>query len=119
MIRLERRFHDQIVKQALEELPNEACGLIAARDGTPTRLYRMQNADTNAAAANMQNYGGANWSAAGTSKKYKYAAKAANLAAAINATLATVSAMPKGRGASNRQRMLAWFDGMSSFYGKI
>lgn len=79
----------------------------------------MQNADLNAAATNMQNYGGANWSAAGTSKKYKYAAKAANLAAAINATLATVSAMPKGRGANNRQRMLAWFDGMSSFYGKI
>jgi proteasome lid subunit RPN8/RPN11 len=46
VIRLERRFHDQIVQQALEELPNEACGLIAARDGTPNRLYRMRNADT-------------------------------------------------------------------------
>ena len=45
MIRLERRFHDQIVQQAFEELPNEACGLIAARDGAPVRLYRMRNAD--------------------------------------------------------------------------
>ena len=45
MIRLGRRFHDQIVQQAFEELPNEACGLIAATDGTPVRLYRMRNAD--------------------------------------------------------------------------
>ena len=45
MITLERRFHDQIVQQAIDELPNEACGLIAARDGAPVRLYRMRNAD--------------------------------------------------------------------------
>lgn len=79
----------------------------------------MQNADPNMAAANMTNYGGANWSTAGTSKKYKYAAKSTNLANAINAVLATVSAMPKGRGANNQARMLAWFNGMSQYYGKI
>ena len=45
MIRLERRFHDQIVQQAFEELPNEACGLIAARDGAPVRLFPIRNAD--------------------------------------------------------------------------
>jgi len=45
VITLERRFHDQIVQQAIDELPNEACGLIAARDGTPVRLCPMRNAD--------------------------------------------------------------------------
>jgi [CysO sulfur-carrier protein]-S-L-cysteine hydrolase len=45
VIKIERRFHDQIVQQAFDELPNEACGLIAAREGTPVRLYPMQNAD--------------------------------------------------------------------------
>lgn len=76
-------------------------------------------ADPNQAAANMQQYGGANWSTAGTSKKYKYANKATNLANAINSVLSTVAAMPKGRGANNQARMLAWFNGMSAYYGKI
>jgi hypothetical protein len=79
----------------------------------------MQNADLNAAATNMQNHGGTNWSNAGTSKKYKFARKAASLAAAINTVLANVEQMPKGRGANNRARMLAWHDQMSAFYGKI
>ena len=76
-------------------------------------------ADPNKAADNMQNYGGANWSAAGTNKKYKFAAKAQNLASAINSVMATVASLPKGRGANNKARMNAWFDGMSAFYGKI
>jgi hypothetical protein len=79
----------------------------------------MQNANTDQAATNMQQYGGANWSTAGTSKKYKYAAKAQALASAINNVLATVSAMPKGRGPNNQARMNAWFTGMSAYYGKI
>jgi len=79
----------------------------------------MANADLNQASANMTQYGGANWSAAGTSKKYKYAAVAPALANAINSVMQTVSAMPKGRGANNQARMLAWYNGMSAFYGKI
>jgi hypothetical protein len=79
----------------------------------------LANANVNQAATNMQQYGGTNWSTAGTSKKYKYAAKAANLANAINSVLSTVDAMPKGKGANNQARMLAWFNGMSAFYGKI
>ena len=79
----------------------------------------LQNADLNAAANNMQQFGGTNWGAAGTSKKYKYAAKAANLAAAINSVMSTVDAMPKGRGANNIARMVAWAQGMGAFYGKI
>jgi hypothetical protein len=79
----------------------------------------MQNADLNAASTNMTQYGGTNWGQAGTTKKYKYARKSANLAAAINQVMATVAVMPKGRGANNRARMLAWFDGMATYYGKI
>ena len=50
----------------------------------------MAKADTNKAADNMTNYGGANWSTAGTTKKYKYAAVAPALAAAINTVLSIV-----------------------------
>jgi hypothetical protein len=79
----------------------------------------MQNADLVAAANNMQQFGAANWTNAGTAKKYKYAKKAANLAAAINAVRATVEAMPRGKGANNVARMVAWAQGMGAYYGKI
>jgi hypothetical protein len=79
----------------------------------------MANANLNQASANMTQYGGQNWATAGTSKKYKYAAKATNLAAAINAVSATVDAMPKGKGANNQARMIAWSNGMAAYYGKI
>lgn len=79
----------------------------------------MANADLNAAAANMQQYGATNWQNAGTAKKYKYARKATSLANAINAVLQNVDAMAKGRGTNNRARMLAWHDQMSAYYGKI
>jgi len=79
----------------------------------------MAAANVNQASANMTQYGGANWSAAGTSKAYKFAAIAPALAAAETAVLATVNAMPKGRGANNQARMNAWFTGMSAYYGKI
>ena len=49
MVQIERRFRDEIVQQALEEFPNEACGLIAAKDGNPVRVYRMRNADASPA----------------------------------------------------------------------
>jgi hypothetical protein len=81
--------------------------------------HGMAGADLNAAATNMVNHGGQNWSNAGTSKKYKYQRKSASLAAAINSVMASVDTMPKGRGANNRARMMAWFDQMSQYYGKI
>jgi hypothetical protein len=76
-------------------------------------------ADLNKASDNMTNFGGSNWSTAGTTKKYKFAAKAPALASAISTVLSTVNAMPKGRGGNNRARAMAWFDGMSAYYGKI
>jgi hypothetical protein len=81
--------------------------------------HGLANADPNVAATNMTNYGAANWGQSGTNKKYKYQAKAANLANAINAVQSTVSSMPKGRGANNIARMNAWAQGMAAYYGKI
>ena len=45
MIELEHAFFQEIVEQALREFPNEACGLIAAKEGKPARAYPMRNAD--------------------------------------------------------------------------
>jgi proteasome lid subunit RPN8/RPN11 len=45
VIELERSFYEEILQQALSEFPNEACGLIAAKEGMPVRVYAMKNAD--------------------------------------------------------------------------
>ena len=45
MIELDHAFYDEIVQQALGEFPSEACGLIAAKEGTPVRVFPMTNAD--------------------------------------------------------------------------
>ncbi len=76
-------------------------------------------ADVNKAADNMAQFGGANWSSAGTSKKYKYAAKAPALAQAINTVKASIAQMPKGRGQANINRAVAWMQQMGAYYGKI
>jgi proteasome lid subunit RPN8/RPN11 len=35
----------EIVEQGLREFPNECCGLIAAEDGVPVKVFPMTNAD--------------------------------------------------------------------------
>ena len=45
MIELSQAFYRDILAQAREEYPNEACGLIASEAGVPVRLFRMRNAD--------------------------------------------------------------------------
>lgn len=45
MIELPEAFYQDIVAQAREEYPNEACGLIASEAGVPVRMFRMRNAD--------------------------------------------------------------------------
>jgi septum formation inhibitor MinC len=73
--------------------------------------------------ANMANaistYGTTNYSASGTQKAAKYAAKTQALAAALTAVRSTVESMPTGKGANNEARMLAWSRGMASYKGKI
>jgi len=46
VIELGDGFYEEMVGQALRDFPNEACGLIAARDGVPTKVYPMKNADS-------------------------------------------------------------------------
>jgi [CysO sulfur-carrier protein]-S-L-cysteine hydrolase len=45
VIEIVRSFFDEILEQATKEFPNEACGLIAAKEGVPVRVYAMRNAD--------------------------------------------------------------------------
>lgn len=45
MLRLPKRFSEEIIEQARSEYPNEACGLLAGKDGEATRIYPMRNAD--------------------------------------------------------------------------
>ena len=45
MVELDKRFFDEIVEHGMEEFPNEACGLIAAKEGRPVKVFRMRNAD--------------------------------------------------------------------------
>src|SRR2546430_1264716 len=45
VIEIEHAFYQEIVEQALREFPNEACGLIAEKEGRPVKVYGMRNAD--------------------------------------------------------------------------
>ena len=38
-------FYKEIVEQGLREFPNECCGLVAAVDGVPIKVFPMRNAD--------------------------------------------------------------------------
>jgi proteasome lid subunit RPN8/RPN11 len=44
VLRLSRDFHDKIVDHARRDHPDEACGVIAGRDGQPERFIEMINA---------------------------------------------------------------------------
>ncbi|MCI0438734.1 MAG: M67 family metallopeptidase [Chloroflexi bacterium] len=43
MLRIEKRFIDEMVAHALAEAPNECCGLMSGSDHTVSRLYRITN----------------------------------------------------------------------------
>lgn len=42
---LERRYIDEMIQHAKDDLPNEACGIIAGKDGRAMKLYRAINAE--------------------------------------------------------------------------
>ena len=44
MLRLSRTIADQIVEHARRDHPDEACGVVAGRDGNPERFIPMVNA---------------------------------------------------------------------------
>lgn len=43
-MRIGRDLYDQMIEHALQEAPNECCGMVAARDGTAVRVHRAVNA---------------------------------------------------------------------------
>ena len=45
MLTLPQAMIDQVVAHARRDHPDEACGVIAGRHGTATRLFEMSNAD--------------------------------------------------------------------------
>jgi len=45
MVAIERRYVEQMIAQAKEEAPYEACGIIAGQEGRPVKLYRTANAE--------------------------------------------------------------------------
>ncbi len=45
MARIERRFIDEMVAHAREDLPNECCGFLAGQDRQVLKLYRMTNVE--------------------------------------------------------------------------
>ena len=42
-MRIARTHADEIIAHALEEDPNECCGILAGRNGTTMKLYRITN----------------------------------------------------------------------------
>ena len=51
MLRLERRYIEEIIAHARLDAPNECCGIIAGKGGRATNLYRAPNG-----AANQSHY---------------------------------------------------------------
>jgi len=49
MIELERAFFDEMVEHGVAAFPNEACGLLAGKDGRPVKFFAMSNQDASPA----------------------------------------------------------------------
>jgi proteasome lid subunit RPN8/RPN11 len=45
MLEIDRGFFDEMVEHGLAEFPNEACGLLAGKEGRPVKYFRMTNRD--------------------------------------------------------------------------
>ena len=45
MFVLEKQFADEMIEHAKVENPNEACGLLAGKDGRVVKLYRCQSSE--------------------------------------------------------------------------
>ena len=49
MSQLDGVFTKEIVEHGLRDFPNESCGVIAAADGVPVKVFPMRNADASPA----------------------------------------------------------------------
>ena len=43
-MRISQELYEEMIEHALQEAPNECCGMIAVRDGQALKLYRATNA---------------------------------------------------------------------------
>jgi proteasome lid subunit RPN8/RPN11 len=43
LLRIDKRFADEMVAHSMEEDPNECCGILSGTDGTVQELYRITN----------------------------------------------------------------------------
>jgi [CysO sulfur-carrier protein]-S-L-cysteine hydrolase len=44
-MKLSKEFVDEMVAHALQDAPNECCGIIAGKDGRATKLFRAKNSE--------------------------------------------------------------------------
>jgi proteasome lid subunit RPN8/RPN11 len=49
MLELDRVFFDEMVEHGLAAFPNEACGLLAGKEGRPVKFFAMANQDASPA----------------------------------------------------------------------
>ena len=49
MLEIDRGFFDEMVEHGLAGFPNEACGLLAGKEGRPVKFFPMRNADASPA----------------------------------------------------------------------
>src|SRR5262245_27642169 len=45
MVELDRVFFDEMVEHGLAAFPNEACGLLAGKEGRPVKFFAITNQD--------------------------------------------------------------------------
>ena len=43
MLRIEKRYADEMISHATEEDPNECCGILSGSDSAVDQLYRITN----------------------------------------------------------------------------
>ena len=44
-MKLPEQYVDEMIAHAIEDAPNECCGIIAGADGTATKLFRAKNSE--------------------------------------------------------------------------
>jgi proteasome lid subunit RPN8/RPN11 len=45
MLILKKELYEQIIRQCLREFPQEACGIVAGKEGMAEKVYEMTNTD--------------------------------------------------------------------------
>ena len=53
MLRISKSFREQIVSHALDDDPDECCGILAGQNSQVSKLYRMTNVDHSSYRYNM------------------------------------------------------------------